>query len=101
MTGSPPAIEELLRLEQRHLDVAANLEDGQIFGESAVHPDEAELALAGLERQADVADLHGAGAVQHPRPDAKDALHCEHEVGRAVDDVLHRSRSGTVSKPMA
>src|SRR4029450_11873554 len=34
MTGSHSAIQELLRLEQRHLDVAAHVEDGEIFSES-------------------------------------------------------------------
>src|SRR4029450_11883367 len=41
MTGSHSAIQELLRLEQRHLDVAAHVEDGEIFSESAMHADEA------------------------------------------------------------
>ena len=60
MTGSHSAIEELLRLEQRHLDVAAHLEDGEVLLERAVHADQAELPLARLQREPDVAELHGA-----------------------------------------
>src|SRR5436305_10221592 len=103
MTGSHAlgTGQELLRLQQRNLDVAAHLVDGEILGERAVHPDDAELVLARLEREPHVVDLHRARAVEQPRPDAEDALDREHEVGRSVDDVLQRSRSGTVSNPIA
>src|SRR3954453_19796000 len=51
-TGSHSGIQVLLRLQERHLDVAAHLEDREVLGERTVHADEAELALAGFERQA-------------------------------------------------
>src|SRR5919109_4387020 len=44
MTGSHSGIrEELLRLQERHLDVAAHLEDRQVLLQRAVHTDHAEL----------------------------------------------------------
>src|SRR5438067_1886697 len=101
MTGSHSGMQEPLRLEQRHLDVSAHLEDRQVLLQRPVHADEAELALACFERKADVAQLHGARAVEHPRTLAEHALHRQDEVGRPVDDCLHLSRSGTVSKPIA
>src|SRR3954447_3202260 len=66
-TGSHSGIEELLGSQQRHLDIAAYLEDCEVFRERAVHADEAELPLAGLERQPHVTELHGARTVQHAR----------------------------------
>src|ERR671934_1820023 len=47
-TGSHSAIEELLRLQQRYLDVAPNFEHGEVLLERTVHPDHAELVLAVL-----------------------------------------------------
>src|SRR5437588_9298420 len=44
MTGSHSGIDELLRLEQRHLDVAPHVEHRKPFLERAVHADHAELA---------------------------------------------------------
>src|SRR4029450_8704586 len=44
----------------------------------------------------------GARPVEDARALAEDALHGEDEVGGAIDDrLLHLSRSGTVSKPIA
>src|SRR3954466_14530145 len=101
-TGSHSGIEELLRLQQRDLDVAAHLENREVLGERTVHADEAELALAGLERQAHVAELHGARPVEHARALAEDTLDGKHEIRGAVDEcLLHRSRSGTQSNPIA
>ena len=58
MTGSHSGTrEELLCLEQRDLDVAAHLEHRQILRKRAVHPDDAELVLARLEREPHVVDL--------------------------------------------
>src|SRR5207247_6067903 len=93
--------EELLRLEQRHLDVASHLKDGQVLGERSVHADQAELTLARLEREADVADLHRTRPVEHTRALAEHPLHREHEIGSLVDDCLHLSRAGAPSKPIA
>src|SRR5262245_1988298 len=102
MTGSHSSMrKKLLRFQQRNLDLAAHLEDREVLLERAVHPDQAELALAGLERQTDIADLHCARAVEQPRALAEDALDGEDEVGSAIDDCLHLIRSGTVSKPIA
>src|SRR5438094_8093188 len=101
MTGSQSPIEQLLRLQQRHLDVAADLEHGEVLLERAVHPDHAELALAGLQRELDVVELNGARAVEQAGTHTEDALDGEDEVGCPVDDLLHRSRSGTLSKPIA
>src|SRR4051812_49036602 len=101
-TGSHSGIEELLRLQQRHLDVAAHLEDREVLLERPVHADEAEFALASFERQTDVPELDCARAVEQTRTLAEDALDSEYEIGGAVDDGLfHLSRSGTVSKPIA
>src|SRR5438034_577093 len=85
MTGSHSGIEELLGLQQRNLDVAAHLEDRQVLLERAVHADQAELALAGFERQPDVSDLHRTGPVQQARAHSEDPLDGEDEVGRPVD----------------
>src|SRR5882724_5322658 len=101
MTGSHSRTEKLLRPQQRHLDVAAYLEDREIFLQQAVHADEAELSLARLQRQADVVDLHRARPVEHAWSRAEHPLDREHEVGGAIDDCPHLSRSGTVSKPIA
>src|SRR2546426_12110348 len=101
MTGSHSGMEVFLRHEQRHLDVTAHLENREVFLEQAVHPDQAELSFAGLQRQPDVVDLHSARAVQHSRRRAEDSLDREDEVSRAIDDCLHRNRSGTVSNPIA
>src|SRR2546426_8755512 len=38
MTGSHSGTEELLRLQQRHFDVAAHLEDCEVLLERPVHP---------------------------------------------------------------
>src|SRR5438094_4167370 len=66
-----------------------------------MHADEAELSFARLERQANVVDLHRARPVEHARRRAEHSLDREHEVGGAIDDRPHLSRSGTVSKPIA
>src|SRR5919204_3534165 len=102
MTGSHSGTsKELLRLHQRHLDVAADLEDREPLLERAVHPDHAELFLPRLERQLHVADQDCARTVEQSRTHAEDALHGEHEIRRLIHYLLHRSRSGTVSKPIA
>src|SRR5438874_1738317 len=88
MIGSHSGMQELLRLQQRHLDVAANLEHREVFLERAVHADHAELALARLQRQLHVIDLDCARAVEEARTDAEYALHGEHEVRSPVDDRL-------------
>src|SRR5215207_10300792 len=54
MTASHSGIQKPLGFEQRHLDVPADFEDRQVLLECAVHADQAELALAGLQREADV-----------------------------------------------
>src|SRR5262249_20124800 len=102
-TGSQSGIQELLRLEQRHLDLSAHFEHCEVLLEGTVHADHAELALAGLERQAHVAELHCARAVEHARALTEHPLDREHEVRRLIHDrpFRHRSRSGTVSKPSA
>jgi hypothetical protein len=81
--------QELLRFQERHLDVAAHFEDREVLRERSVHADQAELTLAGLERQADVAELHGTRAVEQPWTRAEDPLHSEDEVGRLVDNRPH------------
>src|SRR5436305_1130150 len=45
-TGSHSAIEELFRLQQRHLDVSAHLEHGEVFLERHVDAEAADLTLA-------------------------------------------------------
>src|SRR2546430_10424119 len=60
MTASHSGMQVLLRPEQRHLDVAAHLEDREVLLQQSVHSDQAELSLPGLERQPNVVDLHGA-----------------------------------------
>src|SRR6266576_2105282 len=101
MTGSHSGMQELLGPEQRHLDVAAHLENREVFLEQAVHPDQAELSFAGFERQPNVVDLHSARTVQYSWWRTEDSLDRENEVGRAIDDCLHRNRPGTVSNPIA
>src|SRR5712691_8772009 len=59
MTCSHSGTKKLLRVEQRHLDVAAHLEDREILLQQAVHSNQAQLSFAGFERQANVVDLHG------------------------------------------
>src|SRR4029453_8328317 len=82
MTGSHSGMgEELPRLQQRHLDVAAHVEDGEVLLERAVHPDQAELPLAGLEGKADVAQLDGARPVEEAGPFAEDTLPPKHALG--------------------
>src|ERR687887_1040270 len=89
MTGSQSGIQELLRLQQRYLDVAAHLEDRKVLLERAVHPDEAEFPLAGLEREPYVPDLHGPRAVEDARTLAEHPLDGEHEIGGAIHDRPH------------
>src|SRR5438270_3904275 len=103
MTGSHSGIgEELLRAQERQLDVTADLEHCEPFLQDAVHANQAELLLPRFERELHVADQHCPRAVEHARVLAEDAFHGEDEVGGAVHDhLLHRSRSGTVSKPIA
>src|ERR687885_11289 len=75
MTGSHSGTrEELLRLQQRHLDVAAHLEHCEVLRQRTVHSDQAELVLARLQRQPHVAELDGARPVEHAWPLAEDAL---------------------------
>src|SRR5436190_13191555 len=81
MTDSHSATQELLRLEQRHLDVSTHLEDRQVLLQRAVHADQAQLAFAGFEREAHVVDLHGTRAVQYAWTLAEDPFDREHEVG--------------------
>src|SRR5437773_9708715 len=97
ITGSQSGMEELLRPEQRHFDVATYFEDREVFLQQAVHANEAELSFPRFERQPNVVDLHGPRAVQHSRRHAEHSLDCGDEVGGSIDDCLHRSRSGTVS----
>src|SRR4051794_27483421 len=90
MTGSHSGTEKLLRTQQRHLDVAAHLEDRHVLLQQAVHADEAELSLAGFERKAHIVDLHRPRAVENAGPYPEDPLDGEHEVSGPVDDRLHR-----------
>src|SRR3954449_2172069 len=95
-------IQPLLRLDERRLDVQADLDNGEPELEHAFRLDQPQLALAGLELELHVADEHGARAVEHARFRAEDTLHRRDEVrGRILEAHRHRSRSGTGSKPIA
>src|SRR5436190_5228701 len=97
MTGSHSATKQLLRLQRRHLDVAAHLEDRQVLLERAVHAEDAELAFARLERQTHIADLHGARAVEQPGMHTEYTFDRQDEVGRTIDDPSHAcSRSDAI-----
>src|SRR5262245_37083153 len=98
---SAPLIEQLLRLAQRAFDVTVDVDHPEPALEGTVHLDQPQLALAGLQRQLHVVDEHRPGAVEHARPHAEHALARRHEFGGRVRERLHRSRSGTVSKPSA
>src|SRR3954451_1775694 len=100
---SAEAIQPLLRLEQRLLDVVADLDHAEAVLEHALRLDQPELALAGFQLQLHVADEHGARAVQHARLCAEDLLHRGDEVRRGIlEPHRHvRRRSGTGSKPIA
>src|SRR4029079_3880949 len=63
--------------------------------------DQAELALAVLQRQLDVVHEQRAAAVENARTLAEHALGRGDELGRGVAELPHRRRSGTVSKPIA
>jgi hypothetical protein len=63
--------------------------------ERPVALDQPELALAGFELQLQPADEDRAGAVEHARTLAEEALDRRHEVRRHVGEHLHRRRSGT------
>src|SRR5262249_13924652 len=84
MTGSQSAIEQLLRLEQRHLDVAPHLEDREVLLERTVHADHAQLVLTVFQGQPHVADLDCARAVEHARTLAEHTLDGEDEVRGTV-----------------
>src|SRR3954452_12448900 len=73
-TVSQSAMKQLLRLRQRLLDVALDLDHADPVLERTVRPDHPELALARLERQLDVVDEHGARAVEQAGSRAEDAL---------------------------
>src|SRR5438128_934602 len=104
MTAShSDAIEPLLRLAQRVLDVLAHLDHPEPVLERALRLDQPELALAGLELQLHVADGDGTRAVEHARLRAEHALHRRDELRRRVLEAHRhaRSLSGTGSKPIA
>src|SRR6266545_4390559 len=87
VSHSALATEQLLRLAQRRLDVVVHLDHRQPVLEHAVRLDQPQLLLAGLERELHVAE---------------DAPARRQELGGGIDERLpHRSRSGTVSNPIA
>src|SRR5947199_1100644 len=97
---------ELLCLDEGLFDRAVDLDHGEALLErERVHPAPRERALARLERELQVADQHGARAVEHPRLRAEDARGRADEVGRGVDDPLHAAaparRGGTGSNSSA
>src|SRR5919202_4726943 len=76
MTGSHSGIREhLLRLQQRHLDIAAHLEHREpLLERRRLHADHPQLALARLELELDVADEDRSRSVEDARLHAEDAL---------------------------
>src|SRR3954452_24335100 len=67
-TGSHSGIcEQLLRLAQRELDVAAHLDHRDPISERSVHAPETDPAFARFERQLPVDDLLGAPSFEHAR----------------------------------
>src|SRR5262245_57261808 len=104
ITGSQSAtaIEHLLRLAHGAIDVAPHLDHRDpVLEPEPGDAHDPQLALAVVERQLDVADAHRAAAVEDARLHAEHALDRRDELGRGVGERLHRSRSGTVSKPIA
>src|SRR5437867_1348024 len=91
-TLSHSAIEELPRLAQRALDVAAHLDHAEPVLERPARLDQPELALARLERELQVTDEQRTRPVEQPRPHAEDALAGGHELGSRVAERPHRSR---------
>src|SRR6478672_11139838 len=93
-TASHSAVtQQLPGVAERALDVALHLDHAEPVLERAAHLDQPELPLAGFKRELHVAREDRA------RPDedahvAKGAPARGHELGRGVDDRLHRSRSG-------
>src|SRR5947208_1911991 len=91
-------IEQVLRLAQRTLDVAAHLDHREpVLQHEAADPDEPELPLPRFERQLDVVHEHGTTPVEDPATDAEHALDRRDELSCGVDEDLHRRRSGTAS----
>src|SRR5205085_16928 len=81
---------ELLGLGQGLLDGAVYLDHRQALRErERVHADHPELALARLERELEVADQDGAGAVEDARLGAEDPARRDDELGSSVLDPLH------------
>src|SRR5579864_474526 len=102
MTGSQSGIcQPVLRRPHSRLDVAVHLDHRHpVLERGREHAYEPELALTRLERQLDVAHEHRTRAVEHPRARAEDPFDRWDEIGRWILES-HRSRSGTVSKPIA
>src|SRR5689334_3397103 len=95
------AIELLLCLAHRRLDVEVDLDHPEPVLERAVRRDQPELALARLELQLHAADEHGARAVEHARLEAEHTLDRGDEVCRRVLESHQASLVGTGSKPIA
>src|SRR5436190_12971324 len=93
-------IEHPLRIVQRAPDVAVHLDHAEAVLERAAHLDQPERSLAGLKRKLEVARENRAGAVEHSHV-AERVPARDDEVGGRIDDRLHRSRSGVVSKSSA
>src|SRR2546423_2302439 len=93
----------LPRLDERLLDRAANLDHREpLLERERVHPDQPELALAGLERELEIPDEDGPRAVEDARLGVEDPA-CRHdELRRSVLDSPHAAaparRGGTGSK---
>src|SRR5439155_22467070 len=83
------------------IDSPIYLDHSAAWLERTVYLDQPELALSALELELHVPYEHRARPVEHARPHAEHALDGGHELGRPVCERPHRSRSGTVSKPIA
>src|SRR2546423_13419037 len=96
----------LPRLDERLLDRAANLDHREpLLERERVHPDQPELALAGLERELEIADEDGPRAVEDARLGVEGPA-CRHDgLRRSVLDSPHAAapprRGGTGSKASA
>ena len=103
MTGSHSGMRRnSFAFEQRHLDVAAHLEDRR-GTPRARRACGSGRARARRPRATDARRRAARRASRRaPRALAEDPLDGEDEVGGTVDEcLLHRMRSGTVSKPIA
>src|SRR5437773_11329012 len=99
-TVSHSAIQHLVSFAHGAFDVAPALDHRDVLFEHAVHLDQPQLTLAGLERELHVPDEYRPRAVKHADV-AEEPAAGRNEVRGRIRERPHRSRSGTVSKPSA